>query len=101
MAGTKNKSGGPRPGNPNGTRGRYDRSKSKKTGPPVRNIHLDKDAARELRILLLNRNSLGSDIDEDLLVKSFIHEKWIEYDSAVQAAVETLEQFEQDEAVVL
>lgn len=101
MAGTKNKSGGPRPGNPNGTRGRYDRSKSKKTGPPVRNIHLDKDAASELRTLLLNRNSLGSDIDEDLLVKSFIHEKWIEYDRSVQAAVGTLEQFEQDEAVVL
>lgn len=93
MAGTKNKSGGPRPGNPNGTRGRYDRSKSKKTGPPVRNIHLDKDAATELRILLLARRSLGSDIDEDLLVKSFIHEKWIEYDQSIQASVEQMEEF--------
>ena len=100
MPGTKNKSGGPRPGNPNGTRGHYDRSKSRKTGPPVRNIHLDKDAASELRILLLARCSLGGDIDEDLLVKSFIHEKWIEYDRTVQAAVETLEQFEQDEAML-
>ncbi len=101
MTGTKNKSGGPRPGNPNGTRGRYDRSKSKKTGPPTQNIHLDRDGAKKLRILLLNRRSLGSDIDEDKLVAQFIHEKWTEYNRAVQAAVETLEQFEQDEAIVL
>ena len=99
MSGAKQKSGGPRPGNPNGTRGQYDRSKSKKTGPPIRNIHLSRSAAIELRILL--RQSLGSDIDETILVEQFIHEKWLDYDRSIQDAGETLERFENDEVIVL
>ena len=101
MSGAKNKSGGPRPGNPNGTRGQYDRSKSKKSGPPIRNIHLSRSAAIELRILLRNRQSLVSDIDETILVEQFIHEKWRDYDRSIQDAGETLERFENDEVIVL
>jgi len=101
MSGTKNKSGGPRPGNPNGTRGQYDRSKSKKTGPPTRNLHLSKSAAQELRILLSNRRSLGIDLDEAGLVESFIHEKWLEYDRSIQSAIETLAQFENNDEVAI
>ena len=93
MPGTKNKSGGPRPGNPNGTRGQYDRSKSKKSGPPIRNIHLSRSVALELRILLRNRQSLGSDIDEDHLVEQLIHEKWTEYDQSIQQAVSEMEEY--------
>lgn len=93
MSGTKNKSGGPRPGNPNGTRGQYDRTRAKKSGPLKQNISLRREYAQELRILLRNRQSLGSDIDEDRLVESLIHEKWLEYDQSIQASVEQMEEF--------
>lgn len=94
MTGTKKRSGGPRPGNPNKRRGIYDRSKARKTGPPTQNIHISKSAAQKLRILLLSRRSLGSGIDEDSLVESFIDEKWIEYDQSIQKTVEELGQYE-------
>lgn len=46
-------------------RGIYDRSKARKSGAPMQNLHISKSAARMLRILLFNRQSLGGDIGEN------------------------------------
>lgn len=93
MTGTKGRSGGSRPGNPNKKRGIYDRSKARKAGPPTQNLHISKDAARKLRILLLNRRSFGSSLNEDGLVESWIEEKWHEYDQSIQQTVEEFGQY--------
>ena len=45
MTGTKGRSGGPRLGNPNKKRGIYDRSKARKSGAPMQNLHISKSAA--------------------------------------------------------
>ena len=97
MAGTKGRSGGSRPGNPNKKRGVYDRSKARKAGAPTQNIHISKSAARMLRILLLNRRALGSNIDENGLVESLIEEMWREYDQSIQKAIEGLSEYEESE----
>ena len=94
MTGTKGRSGGPRLGNPNKKRGICDRSKARKSGALMQNLHISKSAARMLRILLFNRQSLGGDIDENGLVESLIEEKWIEYDQAVQKTIEDLGRYD-------
>lgn len=97
MSGAKQKSGGSRPGNPNRKRG----GSRPGSGPTKRNLHISRIAALELRILLRNRQAIGIDIDETLLVEQFIHEKWLDYDRSIQEAVATLERFEDDEVIVL
>lgn len=75
MAGTKGKSGGARIG----------------SGPTVRRIQLPKEAAIELRILLLHRRALTNrqDLQPVDLIAQFIHEKWLEYDAMIQAMAES------------
>ena len=60
------------------------------SGALVRRIRLSRDAATELRILLLNRRALGGDVDSHRLVDAFVHEKWIEYDVSIERATEAL-----------
>ena len=89
MSGAKGRSGGSVKGSrPNNGGGRTN------SGPMLRNLRLSKSAAREVRILLRHRQSLGSDIDEVALVEQFIHEKWIEYDSHINSIVSKLSEYE-------
>lgn len=62
-------------------------------GRPVNRIHLDKDAAQKLRILVLNRRSLGSEIDEHQFVANLIHEWYDDYEQSIEDAMEEMEEF--------
>ena len=57
----------------------------------MRRIHLNKEASIELRTLLANVRSMGSQMNEHQYVEMLIREKWAEYDSDVQKAAEVWE----------
>lgn len=86
MAGIKQRSGGRRPGAGSG-------GARAGAGRPVQRIQLSKEIATELRVLILNLRSSGSQIDENQFVANLIHEKWHEYDNEIQKAVEAMEEF--------
>lgn len=52
-------------------------------GRAVRNIHLDAETARTLRLLKLHH---AGDVDEHQLVANLIKQAWDELDDAYQAA---------------
>lgn len=59
------------------------------SGPKVRRIHLDKDTARELFILVRERRILTPDLTEHELVAQMIRERYAEAHAASQAAAIT------------
>lgn len=82
--------GGSRPGNPNGRRG----GARKGAGGLVRNIHLSKEVATELRIMTIARRGLTNDqtISPEQVANTLIHTAWLEYDARVQAASEQIQE---------
>ena len=86
MPGIKKRSGGRRPGAGSG-------GARSGAGRRIQRINLDKSTASELRVLILNRRSLGSEIDEHQFVANLIHEAWHEYDMSIQQSVEQMEEF--------
>lgn len=75
-----------RPGNPNGIRG----GRRPGAGGLVRHLHLDKETARELRILMLHRRALtgNQELQPVDVARALIHAAWCEYDAAIQAVSE-------------
>lgn len=62
-------------------------------GRPVQRIHLDKDTALSLRILVQNRQSLGSEIDEHQFVANLIRAFYADYEESIEDAMEWLGDF--------
>lgn len=89
MSGVKGRSGGSKRGSrPNNGGARTG------SGRPVRRIQLPKDSALELRILVLNAKSMGSQMDEHQFVAMLIRERWVQYDSHINNIVSELSEYE-------
>lgn len=60
-------------------------------GGLIRNLHLDKETATELRILTLHRRALTNNpaLSSVDVVAQVIHEKWLEYDAMIQSMAES------------
>lgn len=58
------------------------------SGRAVRNIHLDKETARVLRLLLKHRRQFAPDTTEEAIVANLIHAAWDKQDEAYQAAAD-------------
>lgn len=79
MAGIKGKSGGRRAG-----AGRH------ASNPEPVTLRLSPQARQELRILTLNQRALRNNplLSQAQLLAELVHEKWLEYDAAIQATAE-------------
>lgn len=83
MSGTKNKSGGRRPG-----------AGGKPTDSPATIGKFSPQARQELRILYLSQRAIrGPRFSQRQLIEEWIHEKWIEYDAHIQNVVSEMDEF--------
>lgn len=62
----------------------------KKLGPPKRNLHISKDAAQSLRILMLNARGARNraDLTEEQIVEELIETAWRQLDAEYSAGAE-------------